>query len=442
MLREALSKKMFPASLLLEGRNCLLIGGGRVAVRKAAKLAEAGARLTVVAPEIRPQIKDLPGIALLERPFDPEDLHGAFLVFALTDNSALNRRIVELCREKKILCSVADANWPDGDLILPASFSEDGLTVAVSTSGRSCRRSRLLRESLSRHVRFLRDIDLLIIGADYTSGFQILEELKARRSEIEKILACVQGVHEFMILDTCNRFEMIGLVSSGTDLGLLLKDLPFACKGMDAFRRLAQTAAGLHAQAFGESRIVAQIKQALADAQQKGFAGSFLQGWTDTALHISKEIRQAVDPHLTALETEDLVCQWLEKNVPDAGPVLLVGRGEIGQGLVRRFPDAVQISGRSDEELSRWLPEADVIICATAGTGFLIGETHRPLLRAGAVLIDLSLPRNISPELPGVTGLSALRAAVQPENSEALLAKAREIADAHRDEYERLVNFQ
>jgi siroheme synthase-like protein len=437
-----LSKKLFPAALILEGRNCLLVGGGRVAVRKAAKLAEAGAALTVVAPEIKAQIKALPGITLIERAFVPDDLNDAFLVFALTDDSALNRRIVELCREKKILCSAADSSWPDGDLILPASFNEDGLTVSVSTSGQSCRRSRLLRESLSRHVRFLRDIDLLIIGADYTSGFQTLEKLKTRRSEIEKILACVQGVHEFMILDTCNRFEMIGLVSSGTDLGLLLKDIPFSFKGMDAFRRFAQTAAGLHAQALGESRIVAQIKQALADAQQKSFAGSFLQGWTDTALHISKEIRQAAGPYLPAFETEDLVFQWLEKNVPNVGNVLLIGRGEIGQGLARRFPDAVQISGRSDDELRRHLPNAEVVICATGNPVFMIDESHRPLLRDSAFLIDLSLPRNINPELPNVTGLSALRAAVQPENAEELFAKAREITDAHREEYERLVKFQ
>ncbi|NOU35557.1 MAG: hypothetical protein HOO88_02095 [Kiritimatiellaceae bacterium] len=442
-----MSKKMFPAALILEGRKCLLVGGGRVAVRKAAKLAEAGAALTVVAPEIKPPIKALSGINLVERCFVPEDLDGAFLVFALTDNPVLNRRIVELCREKKILCSAADGNWPDGDLILPASFSEDGLTVSVSTSGRSCRRSRLLRESLSRHVRFLRDIDLIVIGADHsTGGFQSVEKLKAARTELEELLPCVWGVHEFMILDTCNRFEIVALISSGScaavETVLRKTSDVFVSRGMDAFCRLAETAAGLRSQAFGESRIVAQIKQSLADAQEKGFAGSFLQNWTDTALHISKEIRQVTGSLLPALETEDLVSQTLKRNLPAVGKVLIIGRGEIGQGLARRFPDAVQISGRSDDELRQQLPRADVIICATGSAGFLIDESHRPLLRAGAVLIDLSLPRNINPELPGVIGLSALRAAVPPGNADELFAKAREIINAHRDEYDRLVKFQ
>ncbi len=444
-------KNIIPVALILEKRECLLVGGGRVALRKAAKLADAGAVLTVVAPEIKPQIKALPGVKLIERPFSAEDLDGYFLVFALTDDASLNRTIVDLCRKKQILCSAADASWPDGDLILPASFSEDGLTVSVSTSGRSCRRSRLLRESLSRHVRFLRDLDLYIIGADFKSGgFQVLESLKAAKDVMEELLPCIWGVHEFMILDTCNRFEIVALVSSGSAAAVetILRrtvgasNSLSAVKGMDAFRRLAQTAAGLHSQALCESRIVAQIKQSLADAQQKGFAGSFLQGWTDMSLHISKEIRQATDPHLMALETEDLVVQALKRSGSSLGAVLIIGRGEIGQGLARRFPEAVQISGRSDEELLERLPDSDIIICATASNRFIIDEAHRPLLRAGAVLIDLSLPRNINPELPGVSGLNALRAALQPERDEALLAIAGEITDSHRHEYERMVKFQ
>jgi len=410
-------KKMFPASLLIEGRRCLVVGGGRVAARKAAKLTEAGADLTVVAPAIREQIKILGGINLCERAFEESDLDGAYLAFAVTDDAALNRRIVDLCREKGILCSAADASWPDADLTLPASFSEDGLTVAVSTGGRSCRRSRLLRESLSRHVEFLKNVDLFILGADHSGGdFQGLEKLKARRAEFEKILPCIQGVHEFMILDTCNRFEIIGLVSANTDLEMLLNEMP-------------------------------QVKEALRTAQENRWAGSFLQSWVDHALHISKEIRQAVEPQISAVEIEDLVFQCLETKVPTIGKMLIVGRGEIGQGLKKRFPKAAQISGRDDKEVNddkevkSQLVDAEVVICATGSPDFIITEAHQSLLKEDAVLIDLSLPRNIDPALPGVIGLSELRGAAQPANAEELLVKAREISEAHAEDYERLVNF-
>ncbi len=519
--------KALPISLLLEGRRCLVIGGGRVAARKAAKLTEAGADLTVVAPAIREQIKVLGGITLFERAFEEGDLDGVYLAFAVTDDFSLNRRIVDRCREKGILCSAADANWPEADLILPASFSEDGLTVAVSTGGRSCRRSRLLRESLSRHVEFLQNVDLFILGADHStqvpaqpcsivgqaslypeslcssheqertrsrirdsneereaallrgsdqrkrqpcptinnpSGFQALEKLKARRTEFEKILPCIQGVHEFMILNTCNRFEIIGLVSANTDIEMLLNEMPLSVKGIDAFRRLAETAAGLRSQAFGETRIVAQVKEALRTAQENRWAGSFLQSWVDHALHISKEIRQAVEPNISAVEIEDLVFQWLENNnVGQASSLsiraksrstadrlealsyikkmLIIGRGEIGQGLKKRFPEAVQISGRDDKELCTQLMDAEVVICATGSSDFIITEAHRSILKEDAVLIDLSLPRNIDPALPRVVGLSELRGAVQPANAEELLSTARKISEAHTEDYERLVNF-
>ncbi|HKL20561.1 MAG TPA: NAD(P)-dependent oxidoreductase, partial [Tichowtungia sp.] len=362
------SKKMFPAALLLEGRPCLVVGGGRVAARKTAKLLEAGARITVVAPSIREQIKEMDGLILLERPFEEEDLQDAFIVFATTDNKPLNRQIIELCRERGRLCSSADSSWSDGDLIMPASFSDDGLTVAVSTGGRACRRSRLLRESLSRHIGFLEDVDLFAVGVDSTSGFQALEKLKTRRADIEQILPCVQGVHEFMILDTCNRLEIVGLISSHTDLKLFLPSFPLSVRGFDAFRRLALTASGLQSEIFGETRIVAQIKAALATAQEKGWGGSFLQGWIDHTLRISKEIRQAVEPHIPALEIEDLVFQWLEKckaGQASSLSILLVGRGKVGQGLGEKLSGAVQIGGRDDEELRRHLPDADAVIYAT-----------------------------------------------------------------------------
>ncbi len=501
-------KKMFPATLLIEGRRCLVIGGGRVAARKAAKLIEAGADLTVVAPAIREQIKSLSGVNLCERAFEESDLDGAYLVFAVTDDFSLNRRIVELCREKGTLCSAADASWPEGDLILPASFTEDGLTVAVSTGGRSCRRSRLLRESLSRHVEFLQNVDLFILGADHNSGsFQALEKLKARRAEFEKILPCIQGVHEFMILDTCNRFEIIGLVSANTDLETILfpqhesksriddvanvtlysgnvsplpphnarfpdtgkrdyiqetnrVEMPLSVKGIDAFHRFAETAAGLRSQAFGETRIVAQVKEVLRTAQENRWAGSFLQSWVDHALHISKEIRAAVEPQISTVEIEDLVFQCLENNnVGQASSlsiraksrstadrlealsyikkILIVGRGEIGQGLKKRFPEASQISGRDDKELRAKLIDAEVVLCATGSPEFIIDASHQP----DAVLIDLALPRNIDPALPGVIGLSELRGAAQPANTEELLSIARKISEAHAEDYERLVNF-
>jgi siroheme synthase-like protein len=447
--RNAPKHAVFPAALLLEGRRCLVVGGGRVAFRKATKLVEVGAAVHVVAPVLDERLESLPGVVLSRRPFAPEDLDGVFLAFATTDAPAVNRHVLDLCREQRILCSASDAHWPEGDLILPASFTEDGLTVSISTSGLSCRRSRRLRESLSRHVRFLRDADLLMIGVDQAANdVQALESLKSARAEIEALLDSLWGVHEFMVLDTCNRFEAVAIVSASCipPVAALLRRIAGAqapvhvATGLAAFQRLAEVAAGLRAQALGETRIVAQLKETLAEALRLGFAGSGLQGWTDTALHLSKAIRQAAEPHLAARETEDLVAHHLASRGLLRERLLIVGRGEIGQGLARRFPAALQLSGRSDDDLRSRLPHVDVLVCATGSTSYVLDETHRPLLRPAAVLIDLSVPRNIDPSLPGVVGLSELRASLPEASGEALADAVRTIVAEHVAEYERLVN--
>lgn len=448
MTKPLLSKKMFPVSLLLEGRSCLVIGGGRVAARKTAKLAEAGAAITVIAPSIRTQIKQLDGVVFKERAFEESDLDDVYLVFALTDDAALNRHIVECCRKQGRLCSAADGSWINGDLTMPASFSEKGLTVAVSTSGQACRRSRLLRESLSRHVAFLQDVDLFMIGGDSnTLGIEGVEALKAQCTEIEKILPCIQGVHEFMILSTCNRFEILGLVSNNTDLELFLKGFPAPRKGMAAFRRFAEITAGIHSGILGETRIVAQVKEALSAAQQNGWAGSFLQGWTDQTLRISKEIRHATAPHIPALEIEDLVLRVLEQSKSHTGPlrsekILLIGRGEIGRGLAKKLEGATQINGRDENELRALLPDADVVICATGNPNYVIRSTHQPLLKDRATLLDLSLPRNIDPTLPGVVDLSTLRSISDPEVTEKLFTQAKKIIESYAAEYQQMVQFE
>lgn len=100
-------RPVFPAALLLQGRRCLVVGGGRVAFRKVTKLLEAGAEVLVVAPALDARLETLP-VAVHQRPFAPEDLQGVFLAFAATDDAAVNRHMVALCRERGILCSAEE----------------------------------------------------------------------------------------------------------------------------------------------------------------------------------------------------------------------------------------------------------------------------------------------------------------------------------------------
>ena len=96
----------FPMFVELEGRPCLIVGGGAVALRKARRLLPYGPCLTVVAQSFVPELEALEGAALCRRAFRPRDVEGQALVVAATGDGALNREIAALCRARRTLLSV------------------------------------------------------------------------------------------------------------------------------------------------------------------------------------------------------------------------------------------------------------------------------------------------------------------------------------------------
>ena len=109
------------------------------------------------------------------------------------------------------------------------------------------------------------------------------------------------GIHEFLLLNTCNRVEIIAVVASETaENGILphsmgfssLKESKYYIKtGEKAFEHLCLVTAGMLSQTPGENHITAQIKEALETAKTRKWAGNMLQEWISSALFISKEIK-------------------------------------------------------------------------------------------------------------------------------------------------------
>src|ERR671922_1043798 len=121
------------ACLDLQGRSCLVVGGGAVALEKAEGLLDCGARVTVVAPEISLAVRALP-VNLVEREYESSDLDGQFLVIAATDDNWVNRRVSADAEARSLLCNVADV--PDlCNFILPAVYRQDPIAVAGSPRG-------------------------------------------------------------------------------------------------------------------------------------------------------------------------------------------------------------------------------------------------------------------------------------------------------------------
>ncbi len=151
-------KKILPCSLFVEGRPCLVVGGGKIGERKVGHLLDAGGDVTVVALDAGDGIRELANagrIRLVERAFDECDVDGMLLVFATTDDEAVNRQVLAACHLKGILASSAGASWPDGDFVTPAILRKDGLVMTVATGGASCRRARRVKDAVGRHLATL-----------------------------------------------------------------------------------------------------------------------------------------------------------------------------------------------------------------------------------------------------------------------------------------------
>lgn len=132
--------RFYPLFANVEGRTCLVVGGGRVAEDRAARLADSGARVRLVAPSITPAIAEMIAQHRIpdyrQREYTATDLEGCLLAIAATDSRTVNRAVHADAVHAGALCNVADDPGLC-DFILPAVVRRGDLTLAVSTGGAS-----------------------------------------------------------------------------------------------------------------------------------------------------------------------------------------------------------------------------------------------------------------------------------------------------------------
>ncbi len=140
----------YPVFLDVAGRRCAVIGGGPVAERKVAGLIDAGARVTVIAPDLTKRLSAWVrqrAIRHVAREYRRGDLAGHRLVFIATDRDKVSEAVVREGRERGIWVNSAD-DPARCDFILPAVVRRGLLTVAVSSGGSSPALTRAIREEL------------------------------------------------------------------------------------------------------------------------------------------------------------------------------------------------------------------------------------------------------------------------------------------------------
>ena len=143
---------LLPLFIDVKNKPCLVIGGGRIALRKIKMLSKAEARITIIAPIICDELRahcDSHGIDVHTREFNDVDINQQSLIIAATNNKTLNKRISDLAKQQNILVNVAD-DFKQGDVVLPSVIGRDPIQIAVTTGGASPVLARLLRRNLER----------------------------------------------------------------------------------------------------------------------------------------------------------------------------------------------------------------------------------------------------------------------------------------------------
>lgn len=186
---------MYPVMFNVDGKKCVVAGGGRTALRKAKKLSNCGAKVTVISPDF---CDGFDFVQKIQSKYNPEYIKNSFLVIAATNDSEVNRQIAKDAQRAGILVSLAD-NPELSDFMSPCSYAAGDITLAVSTNGKY----PMLAKKLCK-----KDIDDIVF---YNELLPLLE--KYRKQILLKHEDTKNELLEYLISD-----EMISLAKKDIEL--------------------------------------------------------------------------------------------------------------------------------------------------------------------------------------------------------------------------------
>lgn len=125
----------YPLLLSMDHKTVVIVGGGKIAFRKAKSFEQTGASVIVISPEILPELEDLSFVRCKKKTFERSDLEGAHLIFAATDQNDVNKYVVSCASPHQWVNNVSDGNT--SNFINPAVVRRGDLVLTASTSGNS-----------------------------------------------------------------------------------------------------------------------------------------------------------------------------------------------------------------------------------------------------------------------------------------------------------------
>ena len=209
-VRDMLETPFYIACLKLSGRKCLVVGGGDVGLEKVEGLLACNGDVTLQAPEAHPELQALAeegSIAWDQREYQgPEDLEGAFLVIAATDDSEVNIGVYYDAERRAMLANVVDVP-PLCNFILPAIVRTGPLAIAISTAGASPALAKRMKREISD-----------LFGEDYARLAVMLNDV---RGWAKGTLPTYQDRKEFFESIVNGEPDPIALIRAGDEAQLL-----------------------------------------------------------------------------------------------------------------------------------------------------------------------------------------------------------------------------
>ncbi|WP_291767358.1 NAD(P)-binding domain-containing protein [Caldivirga sp. UBA161] len=242
--------------------------------------------------------------------------------------------------------------------------------------------------------------------------------------------------NEVFLLQTCNRVEVYIYGdddSAVEDVYRVKGTINYVDKltGIDAVRHIFRVAAGLESAAVGESEILGQVEDAFNDARRRGALGGLLGFTIERAIRTGKEIRSRFPEISIGLASiGSLVAEYVHRVRGLNSRITVVGAGSIGSDIVRRLAEkgfrnitvvnrtldkakAVALRYRlryaSIDSLRSIIRDSDVVIFATSAMNPLLHRRDVEELSSKPIIIDVGVPRNVDPEIPGVVSIDELK---------------------------------
>jgi glutamyl-tRNA reductase len=293
---------------------------------------------------------------------------------------------------------------------------------------------------------------IVLVGLSHrTAPVEVREQVAFANGRLEpalRDLLALPGLTEGVILSTCNRVEVVacggdpsGLVTSIPDFLSQIHALPepslaahlYTLTGRDAVRHLFRVAASLDSMVVGEPQILGQMKEQYQAAVVAGAAGRVLHRAFHKAFSVAKRIRSETGIAERAVSVGSAACD-LARGIFDTmhdKTALLLGAGAMGEITARQlqahgvssllvanrtFDRAVELARELGgvpvplDQMSRYLPLADLVIGAAGGDAFLldgplVDEAMHERRRRPMFLIDLAVPRSIDPTVNDQDGV-------------------------------------